>query len=256
MQSSHIPHRVYFFFGWWFNRSTPDPDLQCALWTLQTFPNGPVRLSTLKYLFTSAEFTNLDSTLIVEYFDLFAGCINISNNKVEVIQGSEQLAIVYARNFLHTFRRYLYSIPYMHVLENLRERYKRIFPPGTDFRGLPFCHTMVNIRGFVTGVWQHPLVSWTDYRPSNQELIPFARHMVEAAQEEYQQTENKKISRWILSFALHFLSLDPPAPASVIADCLTIIAIALDHDPSSALVSDERFIYSIFWKFTILTKFQ
>jgi hypothetical protein len=52
------------------------------------------------------------------------------------------------------------------------------------------------------------------------------------------------------------LSLDPPSPASVIADCLTIVAVVLDHDPSSVLISDERYIRLILWVTTVLTKVQ
>ena len=245
IQSSHLPRRVYLWSGRSFSQSTGAPDLQCVLWTLQTFPNGPVRLSTLRYLLTSAEFTHLDSALIVEYFDLFVGCIRISNKKVEVIQRLEQHAIVYARSLLYTLRRLAGTPPGLKVLADLRQHYQRIFPWGTDFRGLPFYYSMVNICALLTQFRKSHFVFWADYRPSNQELIPFARHMVEAAQEEYQQTENKKIPRWILRFALRFLSLDPPAPASVIADCLTIIAIALDCDPSSASASDGRWIYSV-----------
>ena len=256
IQSSHLLHRVYLCFGRWFGQSTAAPDLQCILWILQTFPNGPVRLSTLKYLFTSTEFTDLHSTLIVEYFDLLVGCISTSNKKVVVIQGLEQHAILYARSFFDALRRLPATPPRSNVPVNLRKYHQRIFPPGTDFRGLPFYHTMINIRALVTGRRKGAFVSWIDYRPSNQELIPFARHMVEAAQEEYQQTENKKSPCWILHFALHFLSFDPPAPASVIADCLTIIAIALDHGPSSAFESDERCIYSVLWEFIVLTKVQ
>ena len=253
IQSSHLPRRMYLCSGQWFSQSTAAPDLQCILWMFQTFPNGPVRLSTLKYLLASTEFTNLDPTLMVEYFDLLVGCIRIRNNKVEVIQGLEQLATAPFRGFFHTFRRLADAHPALNVL---RQHYLRVFPSGTDFRGLPFYHAMVNIHTLVTQRRKNTIVSWADYRPPHQELIPFARHMVEAAQEEYRQTENKKVPCWILRFALHFLSLDPPAPASVIADCLTIIAIALNHDPSSALVSDERCIYSVFWGFDVLTKVQ
>ena len=257
IQSPHLPRRVYLYSRWWFGQSTAAPDLQCALWTLQTFPNGPVRLSTLKYLLTSTEFTSLDCSLIVEYFGLLVGCISISNNKVGVIQGLEQLATVYARGFFHILHRLEGTLanPDNPERNPVCAHYRRIFHWDTDFRGLPFYHPMVKIHALLTG-HREDSVSWTDYRPSNQELIPFALHMVGAAQEEYQQTESKKMPCWILRFALHFLALDPPAPASVIADCLMIIAIALDHNPPSASDSDERCVYSIFWEFTALTKAQ
>ena len=254
IQSSHLPRRVYLCSGRLFSRSTAAPDLQCALWTLQTFPNGPVRLSTLKYLLTSAEFTNLNSTLIVECFDLLVGCISISNNKVEIIQGLEQLAIVYGRSFFRNFCRHVSTPPNFNVLVNLREHYQRVFPSGTDFRGLPFYYAMVTIRALVDRGQKSISDSWADYRPSNQELIPFARHMVGAAREEYQRTKKKRVPCWILRFVLHFLSLDPPA--QVTTECLTIIAIALDQDPLHFWAPDEWCICSVLWTFTVLTKVQ
>ena len=36
-----------------------------------------------------------------------------------------------------------------------------------------------------------------------------------------------KVPRWLLSFALRFLSQDPPPPTPVIVSCLSIIAIDL-----------------------------
>ena len=64
--------------------------------------------------------------------------------------------------------------------------------------------------------------------------------MVEAAQVEYRQTGFQKVPRWILRFALHSLSLDPPPPVPVVADCLTIVAIDLDCQVSDITVLEER----------------
>ena len=230
-------------------------DLRCILWILQTSFDKSVFLSTLKYLATITEFINLDPALVIACFDIFAECISVSNRKLVITQGLEQLATVSARCFLHTFRHLSATDPNSNVLIDLRRRYDLIVPPDPDFRGLPFYRTMTKIHALVDQNWDPRPVQWTDYSSSHQELTPFARHMVDIAQAEYQQTQNKKVPCWILRFALHFLSLDPLSPTSVIADCLTIIAIALDRDPIGVSISDEGYICSVLRVSTVLTKF-
>ena len=229
-------------------------DLRCVSWTLQTSLDKPVHLSTLEYLVTITEFTNFDSTLILDCFNIFVGYISISEDKVVVIQGLEELATLSARCLFQTFRYLSATHPASSVLADLRRRYSRIFPFCTDFRGLPFYYQITGIHASVNQNWSRQLRRWMDYRPPDQELIPFARHLVDAAQAEYQQTPSKKVPRWILRFALHFLSSYPPPPTSVVADCLTVIAIALDHDLSSVPILDERYMFSILRAPIILTK--
>ena len=231
-------------------------NLRCVSWTLQTSLEKPIHLSALKYLITITEFPSLDPTLIMDCFYIFVGCISVGDGKVVIIQGLERLATASARCFLHSFHHLSSTHPTSSTLADLHRRYDRIFPLWTDFRGLPFYTTMADLHALVNQTWNPRLVQWYNYRPSNQELIPFARHMVEATQEEYQRTQKKRVPCWILRFALHFLSLDPPSPASVTADCLTIVAITLDHEPPSASTSDERYICSVLWVPAILIKVQ
>ena len=231
-------------------------DLRCISWTLQTSLENPVHLSTLEYLVTITNFTNFESALIIDCFNIFVGYINITNGKVVIMRGSEQLATLSAMCLFQTVRHLSAIRPTSSVLAELHRRYSRIFPLRRDFRGLPFYHTMVDIHALVNQGWRSRFIRWTDYRPSNEELIPFARHMTGAAQAEYHQTQNKRVPRWILRFALHFLSLEPPPPISVIADCLTIIVIALDHDPSNAPIPGERYMQSVVFVSTVLTEVQ
>jgi hypothetical protein len=170
-----------------------------------------------------------------------------------ITRGWEQLATLSASCFFRTLEHLSATDPTSSVLADLHRRYDQIFPFETDFRGLPFYHTMAKIHALVNRRWK---VKWTDYEPADQELVPLARHMLEAAQTEYQRLETRKVPRWILRFALHVLSLDPSSPPSVIADCLTIVAIALDHDPSNIPMLDERCIFSNLWVPIILTKVQ
>ena len=129
----------------------------------------------------------------------------------------------------------------------------RAFPSDMDFRGLPFYHAIRKTYSSIGKHWNPCNYQWDDYRPSDQEFAPFARCMVGAAQEEYQQREDKKkVLRWILRFALHSLSLDPPPPPSVIADSLVIIAVDLDCDVSSIATLDERCV-QVSWVSAVLT---
>ena len=198
-------------------------------------------------------FESFDPTLVMDCFNIFVGCISISNHKVVAMQGLEQLAALSVKCFFQTLRHLSATSPTSRVLKDLRRRYNRILPFSTDFWGLPFYYTIINTHALATPGWTPDFEEWTSYRPSDQELVLFARDMVNAAQVEYQQIQNKQVPSWILSFALHFLSQDPPSPASTIADCLTIIAIALNHDTSGAPISDERYIYSLLWVPTVLT---
>ena len=220
--------------------------LRCISWTLRTSLDKPVHLLALEHLVTITEFPYFDPALAVDCFNILLGYISISDgNKVVVMRGLEKLATLSAKCFFQTLRHLSATHPGSSVLEELHRRYRQTFPFETDFRGLPFYHTITNIHALVHQYWNPRDQKWTDYLPSDQELIPFARHMVDAAQAEYRQTQNKRVPRWILRFALHFLSLNPPSPVPVIADCLTIIAIALDLDPSGVPVPDERYVCSV-----------
>ena len=173
-----------------------------------------------------------------------------------ILPGSEELATLSARCFFQTSLDLSATHPNSGTLADLRRRYDRIFPPGTDFQGLPFYHQMTNIRALADADWNPRFVEWVNYQPPSQELIPFTRYMVKVAQTQHQRMENRKVPRWILRFALHVLSLDSASPPSVIAHCLTIIAIDLDHDPTSVSVLDERYIACDLSVSNLLTMFQ
>ena len=239
-----------------FDQGTAVSDLRCISWTLQTSLEKLVHLSTLEHLITITQFTEFDPTLVTDCFNIFLGCISVSNDKVVIMQGLEQLATVSARGFFHTLRHLSATHPTSRVLANLYRRYDQVIPFETDFRGLPFYHTMMNIHALAgQRRWNSRSIQWIDYKPFTQELIPFAQHMSDTAKIGYQQAQNKKVPCWILRFALHFLSFESPYPPSVIADCLMIIAIALGHNPSSVLISDGRYTCSVLRVPTVLTEF-
>ena len=237
-----------------FDLQTAILDLRCISWALQTSLEKPVHLSTLEHLITITEFTAFDPTLVTDCFNIFAGCISVTNGKVVTIQGLEQLATLSAGCLFHTSRHLSATNPTSGVLADLRRRSSRVFPLKTDFRGLPFYHAITNIHALANQGWNPRHEQWASYSPPSRELIPFSRHMVDAARTEYQQ--DKKVPCWILRFALRFLSLEPPSSSSVIADCLTIIAIALDYNLSSVSTLDERYIHPVLRVPTSLTNVQ
>ena len=231
----------------------PTPShLRCISWTLQTSLDKPVHLITLKYLLTMKALAGLDPTLVTDCFNVFVGCVSLSDRKLVIIQGLEQLAIVSAGCLFRTFCHLSVTDPTSSILADFRRRYIRIFPFGTDFNGLPFYHTITATHILVNRCRNPSEFLWDDYRASAQEYIIFAQHTVEAARVEYRRTEGKKVPRWILHFAMHSLSLDSPPPTSVIADCLTIVAIDLGCDVSNIMASENRYA-QVLWIPTLLT---
>ena len=214
--------------------------LRCISWTLQTSLDKLVHLAALKHLWTMTDLTGLDPTLVANCLNAFLGCVNFNNNKLVVLQGWEELAEVSVGCFFRTFHHLSITDPNSSVLVDIRRRYDRAFPFETDFRGLPFYHTMLKTHELAGKPWNHVNFKWDDYGPSGQEHVLFSRSMVEVVQLEYQRTQPRQVPAWVLHFALRSLSLDPPSPASVVADCLTIVAIDLGCDVSNITTPDER----------------
>jgi hypothetical protein len=217
-------------------------DLRCISWMLQTSLDQAVHLSTLKHLATMMTLGNFDPTLVSGCFDVFINCVkvDVSNNKVVIMQGLEQLATVSATCFLRTFHHLSVMDPSSSVLEDVRRRYSRVFLPETDFGGLPFYYTMIKLHSLANRHWNPRHIQWGECKPTTQEWISFTRGVAEVAQIGYQRAQRRKVPRWTLCFVLHSLSLDPPT--SVVADCLSIIAIDLGCDVSNTgfTTLDER----------------
>ena len=222
------------------DQQAPALNLRCISWTLQTSLDKPIHFSTLKHLMATTELTGFDPTLAADCFNVLAGCVTFNKYQVVVLQGLEQLAIVSARCFLRTFLHLMLMDPTSSVLADLRRRYSTFFPPELDPMKPPFHSTMIVIHALATRDANPRYILWYDYKPSSEEHIPFAQYMAEAAQIGYQRMRPKKVPRWILRFAVRSLSLDPPPPLSVVAECLTIIAIDLDCNVSNIVTSNER----------------
>ena len=246
IQARQVAYRVYTQtcgmhppVGLDFDLRTAKLDLRCISWTLQTSLESLVHLSTLEYLITITDPTILDPVLVTECFNIFVGCVSLRSEEMVIIEGSERLATLSAGCFFRSFHFLSAMDPTSSVLLDLRRRYNQVFPFIVHFRGLPF-HSIWSITHSMLGRDQHPSgIDWRFHRLSDEEYIPLAWHMAEAAQA-YQRSRQGKVPRWILRFALHALSLDSPPPPSVVVDCLKVIGIDLGCSVSNVIISNDR----------------
>ena len=229
----------------WYRRVSELPmtvlDLHCISWTLRTSLDGPVRLSTLNYLAMTIP-ADPDPTLVEDCFNVLASCVKVIGDKAAVTQGTEQLAPVAALCCLHTLSHLIVADPTLGAVGSLRQQYGRAFPSDLDLTALPFPQTL-NAIGRVLHPnrwdgWRSP--QWEDYRPSSDEHVIFARALAKTSQYQYLAKYGRKVPRWLLRFALHFLSQSPLPPTSVIVNCLSLIAADLKCGPANTVTSDER----------------
>ena len=214
--------------------------------------------ATVLSVTTSVHF---DPIFIADCLDILIDCVRVTDEKVTIVQGSEQLATASALCCLHT----LSHLTVMNRrVEDIHDRYAGIFPPKVDFSGLPFSHTLGAIHNvfyrsprlraalptrtekitlFESRTPEVQRVQWTDYKPSSNEHIIVARALAKLALFEYQRNGRKKVPRWLLRFAFHSLSQDPLPPTSAVVDCLLIIAIDLGCRVSHATISDEKYVH-------------
>ena len=220
-------------------------DLRCVSWILHKSLNKDVHLSTLEYFTTMPVLASFPPTLVADCLNAFIGCIrvDVDNHRVVVVRGSEELAAVSAKSFLRTFNRLSAMDPTSNVLADLRQRYSRVFSFETDLRYLPFYYTMAKIHHSVNQACNPRHVRWHDYKPSPHDHILVAQEMLEGSQVEYQETQRRKVPRWIFRFALRSLSLNPSP--SVVTDCLLIIAIDLGCSitDTTFTTSDKRCVH-------------
>ena len=214
-------------------------DLRCISWMLQTSLDKTVHLATLKHLAAMTELVDFDPTLAKDCFNAFIGCINVYNYyQVVVTQGLEELAAVSALCLFSTISHLLVMDPTSSILEEVHQCYLKVFPDGGDFRGHQFYHTMNAVQCLYIQSDPHWDFRWNDYKSSTHEHIMVAHNFVKIAQFKYKETQ-RKIPCFVLQFALHSLSLDPPPSTSVIANCLLIIAIDLGCDVSDLVFNNK-----------------
>jgi len=190
--------------------SSPTLDLQCVSWMLQTSLDKSVRLSTLKHLelliLTPADF---DPALVAYCFNVFVGCINLSDRGVVVMQGLGELATASALCFFHTVSYLSIVHPALRVLEDIQQRYAKVSPANTNFHGHKLFHVMNAIHSVLIRSADRRHFTWDRYKPPNDEHALVAQALLKLARFGYQRTQQTKVPRLTLRFALHSLSLDP-----------------------------------------------
>jgi len=234
-------------------------DLRCILWMLQTSLDKTVHLSTLKHLVTMVTLPDFYPTLVTDCFKTFVGCIRvcIDTHDVVAIQGLEQLATVSALCLFNALSHLLIIDPTSSVLEDVLQQYIKIFPAHVNFHGHQSYHTVTAACNLLIQWGEHPPFQWSHYKPSTYEHTVVAHNLVRVAMFRYQRTQQMKVPRLILRFALHSLSLDPLPPTSVIADCLLIIATDLGCDVSDPGIMTSGKGYVCIWQVNVaLTIYQ
>jgi len=223
-------------------------DFRCILWMLRTSLDKAINLSTLNFLKTVPALPSFDSDIVADCFNIFSSCFVTSDgDKAVVAHGSEQLAEISATCFFRAFSRLLAAEQTSTIIEDLQQRYKKVFPHRVYLHH-PSCSIVTGaFHHLFAQSWQRPSIDWGYYNPSFGELIPFARSLAQVARFEYRrgEPEVRKVPRWLVRFALHFLSQDPLPPTSVVIDCLTIIATDLGCEVSDInhVAPDEKCVH-------------
>ena len=228
-------------------------DLRCILWMLQTSLDRTIHLSTLRLLATMMTPVSSDPALLSTCFDILAGCVSIIDGKVVVLQGSEELATVSSLFCLRTLCHLITMDPASSVSKDVRRWYTKAFPMETNFKGLPFYHHFsiihnifypsfkyVRHRHYPSENFKRPKIQWRGYELSTTDHAV----LMQLTQFEYQRKQPHKVPRWILRYGFHLLTQDPPSPTSVVADCLSIIAMDLGCVVSTATTPDKRYAHT------------
>jgi len=215
--------------------------LRCISWTLQTSVEGPVRLSALGYLATMILDDSHPTQVAAGWFDVLFDCVKITNGKAMIVQGLEELVAASSLSCLCTLSNLVVMDPVPKILEDICRRYIRTIPSKISFYDPPVPHILGAIHSVLHTKHTHGFtlfpqrqvrqrVQWKGYEPSSDEHIKVAHTLTNFARSGYQRSQPAKVPRWLLRFALHSLSRDPPPPASVVTDSLSIIAIDLGCD--------------------------
>ena len=215
-------------------------DLQCISWILQTSVDKRIQLLTLKRLIQTSTSSHFYPSIVIDCFNVFAGCVSAGKGKATVVPGSEELATESASALLNTLQNLILMDPTSNIIEDLHRRYNAVVSPEADFSNLPFDSKISPIHAFSRGLGASGNLPRRRFSVFGQGLIPFSQHIVKAAQEKYQQTQGQKVPRWALRSACHLLSLGSISPPPAIADCLMVIAIDIGCNVPEVKASNER----------------
>ena len=228
-------------------------DFRCISWMLQTSLDKTINLLTFDFLKTIVALPGFDSDIVVDCFNMFNSCLVASYHSstreptdYTIPCGSEQLAEISAMCFICAFSHMLVVEPTSTTIGDIRRRYRGTFSrPSSWYSKFP---TISNaLHHLFTQRWDRRAIEWKHYNPSFDDLVPFAHALAQIAQFEYRgrEYEHRKVPRWLVRFALRFLSQDPLPPTSVVVDCLAIVATDLGCivPDTNRVVSDEKCVH-------------
>lgn len=228
---------------------------------LQTSLDQAIHLLNLKSLATMTIPDDFDPALVSASFNVLAGCVSIVGGKAVVALGWEELAVASVSCCLRTLSHPTIIDPVSRVFKDMQQRYTRAFPIEANFEDLPSYHGFCIIHNifYPSRKWSksqrrylhRPKIQWEGCEMSSTEhtiLIQFARF-------EYQRNQHRKVPRWILRFAHHILSQNPPPAASITTDYLSVITTDLGFSVLNVTGPDQRYV-RIRWVYILLTKIQ
>ena len=243
------------------NRRAAALDSQCISWILQTSLERGVRLSTLKLLATTPTLVEFSLLLVSNCFDILIDCIKVNNRNPVIVQGMEQLAEASAMCFFLTYSHLSTMDPMSSILEDIRQRYGRIFTPDLNYAGLPFPRILGRIHEVIHSRWEFETptespMEWRDYKPTDHEHVAVAHALTKLSWSECQRNKTHLVPRQCIRFAAHSLSQHPLPPPSVITNCLLIFAMNVDCNISNTMVLGERYVHTWQISTTLLTNSQ
>ena len=218
-------------------------DSHCVAWMLDTSMGRPIHHITLEFLETLRILTTSNPSLLTGCLNVLSSCMRVNREGEAVLaQGSEELGKIAAMVLLRVVAHFSVVVSTSNALYDVRQKYRRVYPANTDFRGISFHHTMEVVH---ISFHSQPRISlcWKGYEPSPLEHTSMARNLVLLAWSDRQRGGRRlKVPRWALRFVLHTLIQDTPPPSPVIADCLLMAALELGHEISkdAVLVEDKR----------------
>jgi len=217
---------------------------RCILWILQTSLEKDVRLPTLKFLATTPTLVDFTPDLLSDCFDVLIDCVKVNKQDPVAVQGMKELGGASSTCLFLAYSHISITDPMTNILSDIRQRYRRVFPPDLDFGSLLFLHTLRMTHEVIYSDQKVKApIGWKDYKPANYEHVAVAHGLSKLSWSEYQRRGLGQVPPLCLSFALHYISQDPLPPHSVITDCLLIIAIELGCNVSKTMVLAERCVH-------------
>ena len=224
-------------------------DSYCISWILETSLNRDFGIIALELLMATSTFPTSDPTILLNCFNILAGCVTTAGTRAVITRGSERLAEMAVTCFLTLLSHFLVIMPGSGVVEDVRQRYKGTFAPTTTFYGLQSSSTMAVIHHlFYTNAHGRKAVRWEDFHPSLPEHESIMRCLLLIAWSEYRRRRDyKKVPRWILRFVLRSISQDTLPPDDIIADALLIVGIDLGYSisESDVLTLDKGYAFRL-----------